>query len=376
MKNEEASLLQTDMGLDENSIKENEIIGDEEEQDSSTNLHFEIMNYPADYSLKGYREMWDKKQLHIPEFQRNYVWDEKQASRLIESFLLGLSVPGVFLYKEREGSKYLVIDGQQRIKTVVSFLKGKFQWGKLKGKAFILKEISSKWIGKGFKELDQKDRFKLETAIMRSTIIQQLDPQDKSSIYHIFERLNTGGTNLSPMEVRMCVSEGSFINMLADLNKNGKWRQVFGKKEEDNRSKDKELILRVIALYDYAESEEVEYKTSMKRFLNDYIEKNKNAKEDIIKQKKTIFLKALEKACYLEEKPFHLENRINYSITDSVLVALMRTSLSDEDRIKESYKKLLDTKEFINLVKRGHTFKTAVEKRLKLAKNAFSPDSD
>ncbi|HIH8983294.1 TPA: DUF262 domain-containing protein [Serratia marcescens] len=92
----------------------------EDEQDISV---YQISSYPADITLKGYLDKWDGKQLIIPEFQRNYVWDQVKASKLVESFLLGLPVPGVFLYKNKGSNKLSVIDGQQRIISAIRFFK-------------------------------------------------------------------------------------------------------------------------------------------------------------------------------------------------------------------------------------------------------------
>src|SRR5690606_38523425 len=142
----------------------------------------------------------------IPPFQRNYVWDVVKASRLIESFLLGLPVPGVFLYKEKKTNRLQVIDGQQRITSALRFFAGAFE-----DRVFRLKGVQSRWDGKAFEELDEADRFQLSDTVLRATVVQQLDPDDDSSVYHVFERLNTGGVNLNPMEVRKCVYFGAYF---------------------------------------------------------------------------------------------------------------------------------------------------------------------
>ena len=339
--------------------------GEDEESESDT--HFEIMSYPADTTLKGYKEMYDNKQLTIPPLQRKYVWDQVRASKLIESFLLGLPVPGVFLYKERSGSEYLVIDGQQRIKTIAQFLSGFFFEDNNK-KPFKLKAVDAKWDGKSFDDLTDSDQFKLETAIMRATIIQQLEPKDKTSIYSIFERLNTGGVNLNPMEVRMCVSEGNFIKMLSRLNRHPNWRKIYGTPEEHKRSKDKERILRIMALYDKGD----EYFASMKRFLNDYISSHKDLSDEKTEEKERLFLKAAAKACFLGDKPFHLKAVLNVSCMESVVCALMKSPVEDESKIKAAYQELRANEEFINLIEKGDTFKAAVAKRLNIAERAFN----
>ncbi|MFZ5981682.1 MAG: DUF262 domain-containing protein, partial [Candidatus Zixiibacteriota bacterium] len=162
-----------------------------EEQEKDT-ITYEISYYPADITLQGYFDKEKSGQLVVPEFQRQYIWDQVRASKLIESFLLGLPVPGVFLYKERETNKLIIIDGQQRIMTAIRFFKGLFGEG-----SFRLKNVKDKWAGRKFEELLEADRFQLQDSVLRATIVQQLSPEDDSSIYHVFERLNTGGLNLN-----------------------------------------------------------------------------------------------------------------------------------------------------------------------------------
>ena len=89
---------------------------EESEAEEQDVFNYQISSYPADITLKGYEDKWDKRQLTIPEFQRNYVWDQVKASKLIESFLLGLPVPGVFLYKDRTTNKLAVIDEKRPTK--------------------------------------------------------------------------------------------------------------------------------------------------------------------------------------------------------------------------------------------------------------------
>ena len=196
-------------------------------------ISYEISSYPSDMTLQVYQGKWKAEQLLIPEFQREYVWDRTRASKLIESFLLGLPVPGVFLYKARSTNKLLVIDGQQRILSAVRFFEGRFG-----SRAFCLKNVNPKWEGKTFQELPERDQLQLQDAILRATIVQQIDPDDNSSVYHIFERLNTGSVRLSPMEIRRCVYAGPFSTLLEELNDDGCWRAIFGRDERDKRLRD------------------------------------------------------------------------------------------------------------------------------------------
>lgn len=108
------------------------------EEEASKPSQYEIMNYPADTTLSGYEELWDRNQLVVPDFQRAFIWDQVKASKLVESFLLGLPVPGVFLFKSHGSSNYLIIDGQQRIRSVVSYLKGRIHDRVFKLKMLVL----------------------------------------------------------------------------------------------------------------------------------------------------------------------------------------------------------------------------------------------
>lgn len=322
---------------------------------------FDIMNYPADTTLKGYKDQWDNGQLIVPEFQRKYVWDQVRASKLIESFLLGLPVPGVFLYKERESSNFLIIDGHQRIHSVVSFLKASL------GKKFTLKGVSKEWEGKSFDDLDEEDQFKLSIAVMRATIIQQINPDDKSSIYYIFERLNTGGVNLNPMEVRMCVSEGKFSALLRKLNRDPLWRNLIQKKIEDQRSRDLEWILRILALEEKGQS----YEKPMKGFLNGYMANNQNANDEWAERKAERFVNALNKASKLSEKPFHFTGKLNYAVLDSIMVSLMESKIENDTELRHAYDQLIQDKKFLNAISVSTSDKQNVLDRIERTKFFF-----
>lgn len=293
-------------------------------------LQYEIVNYPADTTLKGYVDLFDSKQIEIPDFQREFVWDIKRSSKLVESFLLGLPVPGVFLFKPRNVSVYMIIDGQQRIESVVRFQRGIFE-----DKAFRLVGVQNRFLGRTFSELSEEDRFRLEGSVLRATIIQQLNPLDNSSMYQIFERLNTGGVNLNPMEVRQAISDKPAIAALKAANKNVRWREILGKKTEDKRLQDLELILRVVSLYRFRER----YEKPMKGFLNDSIERLRD-QGALTAELMGKFELAVQRARQnLGEKPFHVRGRLNYGALDSMLVGLMHHP--DATNIKQKYDVLL-----------------------------------
>ena len=246
---------------------ESKIVLEDTEPETDEELEefkYEISSYPADYTLRVLYDKWSKDQLKIPDFQRAFVWTRKQASRLIESFLLGLPVPGVFLYKERKTQKLLVVDGQHRIGSIGYYYKGVFK----DDRVFRLQGVDKRWNGKSYEELDEPARLQLDDSVLRATVIQQVNPDDHSSIYLIFERLNTGGTQLNPMEVRKAINAGPGYDLLASLNTLPEWRAILGRIAPDQRLKDVELVLRVLAMSRNWRS----YSKPMKTFLTEYLE--------------------------------------------------------------------------------------------------------
>ena len=240
-------------------IEETEDTDDEEDQD----VRFEIMSFPTDFTVKVMYEKWEAGQLIIPDYQRRYVWNLPQASRLIESFLLGLPIPQVFLYREQSSPELYVVDGHQRLATIAHFYQEHFPGDRI----FRLRGINTKWAGKIYSDLSDDDRLTLDDATLRSIVIRQIQPNDNSSVYQIFERLNTGGTQLNPMEIRRAIFRGEANNLLDRLNANRDWRALIGKTAPDPRFRDVELILRVLAL----SKNWREYSKPMKKFITTYM---------------------------------------------------------------------------------------------------------
>ena len=132
-----------------------EIQSEEDDKVLTENKAFEIISYGADYTLSVLYEKTKNGEIVTPDFQRKYVWKPKQASKLVESFLLGLPVPGIFLAKEKDSGNLLVVDGQQRLRTIQSFRDGKFP---ITDEQFYLMDVQDKWAGKTYKTLEPVDR--------------------------------------------------------------------------------------------------------------------------------------------------------------------------------------------------------------------------
>lgn len=316
---------------------------------------FEIVNYPADITLKGYLDQWQAKQLVIPAFQRDYVWDVKKASKLIESLILGLPVPGVFLFRSKGSENLQIVDGQQRILSIIKFQDEKFDEKSI----FRLKGVQPQLEGKKFGDLDAGQRSKFEMSVLRATIIQQLSPDDDTSVYQIFERLNTGGVNLNPMEIRQSVSYGPFVDCLKKMNADPDWMLILGKAKPDKRLRDVELVLRCLALYQRRSL----YEKPMKEFLNSYMEFKRSNSSDF-----DHLVKKFEKSTEviiesLGDKPFNLRGRLNYGVLDSVMFAVL-TSDADVPDFKNRYSQLIKDKKYLEAVTYNTSDAAAIDTRL------------
>jgi len=103
-----------------------EVVENVESDEEFYPVEYSISSYGADYPVDGLVKRIDAGSIYIPKFQRGYVWNIHRASRFIESLLLGLPVPAIFLSREQESNKMLVIDGQQRLRTLQFFYNGVF----------------------------------------------------------------------------------------------------------------------------------------------------------------------------------------------------------------------------------------------------------
>lgn len=343
---------------------------EDESEDDDVPMTYDIATYPSDFTLAGISQMWKDGDISIPDFQREFVWSIKQASLLIDSFLRGLPVPPVFFYIG-DDNKNLVIDGQQRILSVVYFIEGYFgpEGSQGKRQVFRLKGLGEKspFVNKKFIDLNSTDQRKLKQAVLRAVNIKQLSPVGNStSAYHIFERLNTGGTPLTSQEIRNCVFMGSFSNQLKTANKDKNWRLILGKPHIDRHQKDVEILLRVFSLVGNVES----YEKPMKEFLNKAMKNNQRGDSPRVKRFISRLPSALEmivKAC--GSKPFHIRGPLNASALDSVLCVLLENpSKISVSKLKSGYSQLLRNKVFQKYTQKGTTDATTVRDRVTLVR--------
>ncbi|HDD9616535.1 TPA: DUF262 domain-containing protein, partial [Escherichia coli] len=302
---------------------------------------YNINSWGADLSFRELITMYDEGELQKPELQRNYVWDKVEASRFIDSLLLGLPVPSIFLANTSDENK-LIIDGFQRIMTVYDYVTGIWSKDSRVFKLSDSRKINAKWRGKAFNELTVSEKKKIRSTTIHAIIFEQTVPSnDDTSLYQIFERINTGGRSLMAQEIRNCVYQGKLNTLLIELNNNIKWRTLFGSNKPDARMRDMEFILRGLALNTQKIKSHEPANISLKKLLNEYMGDKANNTSDMIDTIKTDFENTINfihdnigpDAFFniIQSDPSRIRRRFYPTIFDALYVATSIALNSGED---------------------------------------------
>jgi uncharacterized protein with ParB-like and HNH nuclease domain len=325
----------------------------EDEVDQSIIKEYDISASPNDFNVLTLFSFIESGAVSIPGFQRNYVWDIGRASRLIESLIIGLPIPQLFLY-EQSRNKYLVIDGQQRLMSIYYFIKKRFpleskraelrqifdRHGRIPTEIIESDEYFSRFALKLARDASGKPHylaklnydtlgdFKLSfdlRAIRNIVIKQNIPDEDDSSVYEIFNRLNSGGVNLTPQEIRTSLYHSEFYDLLYRLNLDADWRKLLDLEDPDLNMKDIEILLRGFGLLMEGEN----YNPSMKKFLNSFSKKSRLLKKESLELLENVFRSFLKAVSLLPTRSFHgkATKKFNISMFDAVFSAVCRPML-------------------------------------------------
>ena len=343
---------------------------DQDNSDETVGIkEYAVTSYGIDYDVEGYVRRLQSGDIKIPPYQRKYIWDQIRASRFIESLLLDLPVPGVFLYRDRDSEIQWVVDGQQRLQTLRFFYEGKFSDS---GRVFALKGLETRFNDLTYEELDITIRRRLDNSLIRATVIRQDKPDDEAtSQFYVFERLNTGGVALSSQEIRAAIYGVKFNALLHELNGNNAWRTLFGKTQKDKRKRDEELILRFLALY----LEGKTYSRPMKAFLNKFMKGNRNLQSYDRDKIEPLFTSTV--SCILEKlgaDAFKPTKSLNAAMLDSLMIGIARRLESKAiiSDISDEFLSLRQDSEFNELVSGTTSDPERVQRRIHLATQAFA----
>ena len=258
----------------------------------------EVRVEKAQYSTMHLKRLVEeRKELVIdPDFQRNDVWNSKQSAELVESILMGIPIPTIYLFEMKDGTKQ-VVDGRQRISAILSFLNNKFSLKDLK----ILPQCN----GKKFSGLDSKMQGIFEDYQLSFYIIQPPTPERVK--YDIFDRVNRGGTRLTNQEMRNALYKGRSTILLKELAVSSVFLNATGRGVSSKRMKDQYIILRSIAFFLLKKKrdkvleengESIEYKSDMDDFLaKTMIFLNEKASRELLDDCKNTFCRAMDN-CY------------------------------------------------------------------------------
>jgi hypothetical protein len=332
------------------------------------NFTYDITSYGVDFVVDGLVQRLDRGDIQVPPFQRDYVWNKTQADRFIESLLLGLPVPGIFLSREEETNKLLVIDGQQRLRTLHAFYEG--TW--MDDEEFRLDSVRTRFRDATYAALAPDDKRRLDDSILHATVIKQDQPsEDQSSVFFIFERLNSGGTQLEPQEIRAAIYQGEFNDLLARLNDEPAWRAIYGKKSP--RLKDQELILRYLAMLERHDS----YLRPMKEFLNAFMATKRHLSLEDAQQYAVSFTETIRLVRdILGRQAFKPRTSLSAAVFDAVMVGLTRRlssgPVTEPEKVRDIYDRLLDDKRFVDATIRSTADQERVRLRIETAVDAFN----
>lgn len=330
-------------------------------------FRYEITSYGADYPVDSLVRRIKNQAILVPPFQRRFVWSLEEASKFIESLILGLPVPGIFLSKERDSNNLLIVDGQQRLLSLYYFYMNDF-----KEEEFRLIGVQKDLEGKCYEDLSVSDRNRLDDSIIHSTVIRQDEPDDNdSSIYQIFERINSGGRPLSPQEIRACIYHGKYNTLLGKLTQNVQWRKIIGSPHND-RLKEEELLLRFFSLFFDLQY----YKKPMKDFLNRRMFANKNLELHSEEKLTDVLLKTISFINdALGKEAFRYQKGIHTAIFDSVMIGVAKRLEKGPILAKQSfisaYTELLYNDKFFSYINTGTSDENSLSKRIALAVSAF-----
>jgi uncharacterized protein with ParB-like and HNH nuclease domain len=390
--------------IDEDEEKPREWFEDyvDEEDDVQIN-EYDITATPNDFNVSTLFNFVESGAVRIPGFQRNFVWDRARSSKLIESLILGLPVPQLFLY-EQSRNRFLVIDGQQRLMSIYYFIKRRFP---LKEKRSELRTIfdekgtipdeilhddsyfetfslrvpeklpnhKNKFKGLNYATLgDYKTQFDLRP--LRNVVVKQNAPSDDdSAIYEVFNRLNTGGVNLEPQEIRTSMYHSKFYDTLYRLNGLSGWRKLLRSEDSDLHMKDIEILLRGFAML----IDGANYAPSMVKFLNQFSRKCKGHDDAQNEYLRNLFVSFLYACADLPEDAFlnKRNKRFNIALYEAVFTATNQNAFNERREIAgnlsaEQVATLESDPEFTKASLEGTTRTTNVETRLRRAREIIA----
>ncbi|OYD43613.1 DUF262 domain-containing protein [Sphingobacterium cellulitidis] len=338
----------------------------------NNDFEVEVLNIPAekrklitetyDFTVSTINDYINNQHIVIPNFQRGYVWNRTQASRLIESLIIQCPIPVVYL--SQNGDETLsVIDGNQRLTSISLFLNNGFPLTGLS----TYPELD----GLTYNELDPRfQRHIINRTIRCIAILKETHPQIK---FDVFERLNTGSVRLNPQELRHGIYNGTLMTKIEELAKLPLFKKLTST-TNDNRMKGDELVLRYFTLFErYAD-----YVKPMSVFLNKYAEENRLMAENKVDELAKNFILNLNK-CHSLYGDFAFKTfdesrkrlKANTALYEAQMLSMnsLNPTLEQIEAINKAevidqLEVLLGNADFYNTITKATTDKNVITKRI------------
>ena len=319
----------------------NNPITDAEIEAAYANISFRVVYQTHNYFLPQLKDLIENREiLNLrPEYQRRLRWTNKQKSLLIESLFLNIPIPPIFLY-ESDLARYEVMDGQQRLNAIHSYLLNDFNLVGVDKLGFLN--------GKRYNQLPPKLKRALDRAGISAIVLLQETRSDKNDPYlvrrYVFERLNTGGQKLNPQEMRNSIYRGKFNDLIVELARNPDFCEIFSipkytetdeNEYYENPERQKNTLYKTMAdcqvvLRFFALSRDEFITGSMRNILDKEMDRNKGMSDSQTAENRALFEDLISKSrTIFGDRPFDLEGddgraRISVALFDALMGALVR----------------------------------------------------
>lgn len=314
-----------------------------------------------------------------PDFQRNLVWKEKPKSQFIESILLNFPIPFIYLNEiiQKKGntaeSKYMIIDGLQRTSTLESFYKNEFTLSGL--------EAIPQYNNFTFENLPEILQTKFEDKKLNIFILKPSTPMEV--VYDLFNRINTGGTQLNRQEVRNCIYIGKSTKLLKELSEEKYFKDSISHGVSPIRMKDRELILRYIAFRNF------DFRSNYNSNLSNYIEKAMqeiNMWDDVKIDAIKIDFEKVMKATFdiWGNRNFRIptgktRGTINMAVFETICYSISKMTpdfiKKNKTTLKKNFTSLITNDIYFDAVTRSTNSKTKVNDRFRLAQEILKQNT-
>ena len=337
----------------------------------------ELVTSVVDYNLSSLVDLIQDNSIDLsPDYQRRFRWDATRQSRLIESFLMNVPIPPIFLNEDSYG-KYSIIDGKQRLSAVHEFLRGRLKLSGL--------QVFSDINGFSYDDLPPTLQRVINTRpTMRAVII--LRQSDADVKFEVFQRLNTGGVSLNPQEIRNSAFSGPFNDLLVELSGADAFHRMLGIKQKDRSAiyremRDVEFVLRYFTFRDIWDS----FAGGMRRYMDHYMAEHRNMTAEARDSAKTDFLSTIDvvEAAFgnhafrrwLPEKN-NWKSQILASLFDAQMFGCAgldhQKILRHQDRINDEFKRLFSDYEFLRAINAATNTPSYFKVRVKMVRRLIT----